>query len=172
MSEDYNWVNVDRKEYLCPADFGLGTRRGESCHEKSPVLGALKDLLANDWKGCRIFWMGDYSSIPETTSSHLFNVMKADCDAAGYPGDMIGMVYETYKNVSGLYKEAEANVRREIGYYLDEIASGTPYGRNEYKIDPKDPFKGLFQRNGRSSKYVINYTQKTGYSLGRTHISY
>lgn len=24
MGEYYNWINVDKREYICPADFGYG----------------------------------------------------------------------------------------------------------------------------------------------------
>lgn len=26
MGEYYNWVNVDKKEYICPADFDYGNK--------------------------------------------------------------------------------------------------------------------------------------------------
>ena len=30
------------------------------------------------------------------------------------------MIYESYRNVSCLFKEAEKEIREEIGYYLEE----------------------------------------------------
>lgn len=30
MGEYYNWVNVDKKEYISPCDFGFGNKRTES----------------------------------------------------------------------------------------------------------------------------------------------
>ena len=35
MGEYYNWVNVDRKEYICPADFDLGNKLLES---SAPIM--------------------------------------------------------------------------------------------------------------------------------------
>ena len=86
MGEYYRWVNVDRKEYISPADFGYGSKRYESCGYTNEVLGALRNLLFNEWKGCRVFWMGDESLLPENNDSDLFSIMKAQCDALGSRG--------------------------------------------------------------------------------------
>ncbi len=39
MGEYYNWVNVDKKEYICPADFDYGNKFHESMHKDSMELG-------------------------------------------------------------------------------------------------------------------------------------
>lgn len=126
MGEYYNWVNVDRKEYICPGDFNYGNKRYESCQRDGEVLRALRDLLANEWKGCRIFWMGDECGLPEDTTNDLFNIIKMHCDEMGYGVYMFDTVLETYKNISGLYKATEKEVREEIGYFLEEISRGEP----------------------------------------------
>jgi len=171
MGEYYNWVNVDRKEFICPADFDYGNKSHESSHRESDVLRALRDLLDNEWKGCRVFWMGDECSIPEKIAPELFSLIAAHCAELGYDGDMFDTVCESYKNVSGLYKTAEKMVREEIGYFLEELASGNN-DRNEYGIDPENPFDGLFQREGKDFKYIINHTKKVCYSFEKTRILY
>lgn len=153
MGEYYNWVNVDRKEFICPADFDYGNKSHESSHRESDVLRTLRDLLDNEWKGCRVFWMGDECSISENIAPELFSVIAAHCAELGYDGDMFDTVCESYKNVSGLYKTAEKMVREEIGYFLEEIACGNRHERNEYGIDPEKPFDGLFLREGKDFKY-------------------
>lgn len=35
MGEYYNWVNVDKKEYISPSDFGYGSKFHESLHKDS-----------------------------------------------------------------------------------------------------------------------------------------
>lgn len=172
MGEYYSWVNVDRKEYICPYDFDYGSKRHESCHREGEVLRALRDLLANEWKDCRILWMGDEIGLPKYISDDLFTIIKRHCDEAGDYVDIYDMVIETYKNVSGLYKSAEKDVREEIGFFLAEIERGNKHERNEYGINPDNPFEGLFQRTGRDSKYIINFTKKVGYSFGKTKILY
>ena len=66
------------------------------------------------------------------------------------------MICETYKNVSGLFKEAEENVREEINYYLEDFKT---YGKldcfNEYGVDLTNPFEGLFVKRGKKYKYTI-----------------
>lgn len=172
MGEYYNWVNVDRKEYICPADFDYGNKKYESCYREGEVLRALRDLLENEWKGCRVFWMGDECSLPEGIAPELFSVIKKHCDEIGYGGDMFDTVCKTYKNMSGLYKSAEKRVREEIGFFLEEIARGNKHELNEYGVDPQNPFEGLFQREGKDFKYIINYTKKVCYSFGKTRILY
>ena len=172
MGEYYNWVNVDRKEFICPADFDYGNKSHESCHRDGEVLRALRDLLSKEWKGCRIFWMGDECSLPDNIANDLFATIKVHCDEIGYSGDMFDTVCESYTNVSGLYKAAEKDVREEIGFFLAEIARGNTNEINEYGVDPQNPFEGLFQRDGISSKYIINYTKKICYSFDTTKILY
>lgn len=172
MGEYYNWVNVDRKEYICPADFDYGNKSRESCHRESEVLRALRNLLENEWRGCRIFWLGDEKGLPEDCSNILFSTIKKHCDEIGYAGDMFGTVCETYINVSGLFKSAEKSVREEIGYYLEEIARGNRNERNEYGIDPNRPVEGLFLREGKDVRYIINYSKKVCYSFEKTKILY
>ena len=172
MGEYYDWVNVDRKEYICPNDFDYGNKKYESCHRDGEVLRALRDLLSKEWNWCRVFWMGDECGLPEDMSNELFAIIKKHCDDIGYTGDMFDTVFETYKNVSGLYKSAEKGVREEIGYFLEEIARGNRNEINEYGVDPLNPFEGLFQRDGVNSKYIINYSKKIGYSFGDTKILY
>lgn len=33
MGEYYSWINVDKKEYICPADFDYGNKFHESMHK-------------------------------------------------------------------------------------------------------------------------------------------
>lgn len=172
MGEYYNWVNVDRKEYICPADFDYGNKRHESCHRESEVLRALRELLSNEWKGCRVLWMGDESPLPETVDTGIFSVMKAHCDEIGYERDIFGTVCETYKNVSGFFKSTEECVKKEIGYHLAELKRGNVDDTNEYGIDLLNFFEGLFQREGKDFRYIINRTKKICYSFQETRILY
>lgn len=58
MGEYYSWINVDKKEYICPSDFDLGSKLYESLLVWNHCLGALYNLLSSDWKGDFIifFW--------------------------------------------------------------------------------------------------------------------
>ena len=172
MGEYFNWVNVDKKEYICPGDFDYGNKHYESCHRKGEVLLALKNLLANEWKGCRVVWLGDESSMPKNIAPEFFTLIQKHTEEMGYSGDIFDTVRESYKNKSGLFKSAEKNVREEKEFFLQEIQSGNKNECNEYGIDPENPFKGLFQREGQKFKYTINFTKKVYYSFEETKILY
>ena len=59
MGEYYKWVNIDRKEYLYPNDFGYGNKFHESMHKDSDPLHDLHTLLADEWRGDCMLWFGD-----------------------------------------------------------------------------------------------------------------
>ncbi len=172
MSEYYNWVNVDRKEYISPLDFGYGNKRHESMLRSNEFLRALHSLLSNEWKGCHVFWMGDETPLPDTIDSELLAIMKAQCDEKGYENIAVSdMVCENYRNLSGLFKAADAeDIKCEIGYYLDDLKASKSNLVNEYGIDPLNPYDGLFLREGADFQYVINTTKKVAYSFEDTKV--
>ena len=59
MGEYFDWVNVDKKEYLCPNDFDLGNKLHESAFAGNDLLEALYDRLSSEWKGDMIIFLGD-----------------------------------------------------------------------------------------------------------------
>lgn len=118
MGEYYNWINVDKREYICPADFGYGNKFRESIHKDSIPLCALHTLLNDAWKGDHVLWFGDECSVFNSPSSNIIQTLYAQSVEFGHPGDAFDMICETYKNVSGLFKEAEEDVREEINYCL------------------------------------------------------
>lgn len=173
MGEYYNWINVDKREYICPADFDYGNKFHESIHKDSIPLCALHTLLNDEWKGDHVLWFGDECSVFDSPSCNIIRTLYAQSVEFGYPGDAFDMICETYKNVSGLFKEAEENVREEINYYLEDFKT---YGKldcfNEYGVDLTNPFEGLFVKRGKKYKYIINHTKKVYYSLDETAVLY
>ena len=174
MGECYRWVNIDRKECITPWDFGFDCRLECSSQRKGEVLNALRDLMTNEWKGCRVFWMGDESLLPEPVESDFFAVMKRHCDELGYGrGGMSDTVYEAYKNVSCLFKAAEERVRENIQDDLDWMKESSENEIiNEYGIDFNDPFAGMFQREGAEFRFTVNTTKRVAYSFETTKIFY
>lgn len=145
MGEYYNWINVNKREYICPADFGYGNKFHESIHKDSIPLCALHTLLNDEWKGDHVLWFGDECSVFDSPSSNIIRTLYAQSVKFGYPGDAFDMICETYKNVSGLFKEAE---------------------------EETNPFEGLFVKRGKKYKYTINHTKKVYYSLDETAVLY
>ena len=164
MGQYYCWVNVDRKEYLCPNDFDLGNKLHESMWANNVLLCALWELLSDDWKGCRIVFLGDECHAHDDISNEVLDILlkqQADSKCSGY---LFDTVLETYRNVSCLFKAAEQDVRNEIGYYLNAYKTDGYNPPNEYGIDVSDPYKGLFLREGKAFQYIINRSKKIGYS--------
>lgn len=171
MGEYYNWINVDKKEYICPRDFGYGNKFHESIHKDSIPLHALHILLADLWKGDRVLWFGDECPVSKYHQNNVIKFLYEQSADFGYPGDAYDMIWESYKNVSGLFKEAEEEVRKEIGYYIEDYKeTGVLDCVNEYGIDLDSPYEGLFLISGRRYRYTINYTKKIYYSLDETDI--
>lgn len=172
MGEYFDWVNVDKKEFICPGDFDYGNKFHETVHKDSVPLLALHTLLNERWAGDHVLFLGDECNVPEDRHNYIYGLLTRQYKAYPDGGYTWDMVFETYRNVSGLFKETEKEVRPEIGYYLEELRNHEEYAHNEYGIDINDPFKGLFVMTGRRRRYVLNHTRKVCYSLEETKILY
>lgn len=168
MGEYFNWVNADRKEYLSPYDFDLGSKRSESMYRGNELLKALQDLLSEEWKGSRILFLGDEKNVSQETDNPTLKLLYEQTVAFGSPGSVSDLVDETYRNVSGWFMEAEEAVRSEIQFILEDEENE----HNEYGIDRDDPYAGLFLRAGKEFRYTINHTKRVYYALGETGIRY
>lgn len=169
MGEYFNWVNVDKKEYLCPNDFGYGNKSHETRHKNNPVLRALHELLSSRWCGDQVIFLGDEGTIPSDTPVPVLQKLDDQAASSGY----FDYICENYRNVSCLFKEAETQVREEIQCYLEDLKRGHPCASiNEYGIDLAIPYDGLFLQTGKSFRYVINHSKKVYYSLSETKILY
>ena len=171
MGEYYDWVNVDKREYISPSDFDCGNKLHESMRPGNKFLCALKELLSEEWAGDHVFFMGDEKGIPADTENETLKILhKHISPEADNGGDAYDTVIETYRNVSCLFRDAEPDVRREILFYLEDLEDGITDLTNEYGIDASNPFEGLFLRNGRDFPFTVNHTKKVYYSLERTKI--
>ncbi len=173
MGEYYKWVNIDKHEYISPGCFDYGSKYLETMHKDSVPTLALHVLLSDRWKGDRIIWFGDECPLTGDEPYEVIRELYKESVDYGFTGDAEGTINETYKNVSGLFIEAEDWVRSEIEYYVEDQKNGTGYfGINEFGVDVEHPFDGLFQGKGRRFKYTINQTKKIAYSLEETRILY
>ena len=173
MGEYYKWINIDKHEYICPADFDYGNKYTETVHRDSEPTLALYTLLSDRWKGDHILWFGDECPLTGEEKYEIIRTLYKQSADYGYPGDAEGMIFETYTNISGLFSEAEKYVRPEIESFVEDQKNHTGYNDvNEYGIDIEHPFDGLFMEKGRRFRYTINHTKKIGYSLEETKILY
>ena len=172
MGEYFDWVNVDKKEFISPSDFGYGNKLHETMHRDSDPLLALHSLLAERWAGDHILFLGDECNVPEDTHNYVYELLTRQYKLYPDGGFTWDMVFDTYRNISGLFKEAENEVRREISFFLEELNNYDEDVHNEYGVDINDPFEGLFTLTGCRRRYVLNHTQKMCYSLEESKILY
>lgn len=169
MGEYFDWVNIRKKEFITPSDFDYGSKFHESRHKDSDVLHALYELLSDRWKGDPLVFLGDDINIQEDTSVPLLQELQRQTGGT----DHIDFIYENYRNVSCLFKKAETEVRENIIGFIEDVQRVSGFRNpNEYGIDIRNPFAGLFSLHGKLFRYVINHTKKVYYSLNETRILY
>ena len=156
MGQYFQWVNADKSEYINPGDFGMGVKLYESSWEPNGVLAALYDLLSSDWEGDLIAFVGDYVDQSKNLDNPIAKRLFEQIESSGYKGCLIDYQDEVCKNVSGYYKEAEESVREHINNMIEHDG----FEFNEYKVNPNNPWEGLFVRSGRYFRYTINDAKK------------
>lgn len=170
MSEYFQWINITKSESLDGSYFADSAIKlwGASGPQQGH-FPALHTLLRDRWKGDRILFWGDEFEFSETLLNPALRSLAQQAFEAGYADAIDEFVHTTYREVAALFREAETEVRREIRFYLETI-SEDPDDRmpNEFKIDRKDPFAGLFQCTGKRSRYVINCDKKLCYAMDKT----
>ena len=160
MGEYYDWVNVDRKEYICPSDFGMGNKLLESSNRHNSFLCAFKELLGNEWRDSRIVFLGDSKELSPNDDNETLSLLYKQSEECGYKGFGIDTIVETYTNISSWFSAAEKEVRREIEYYLKEIEIGEKEPFIEYSVNPDNPYENFFKRHGKEYRYTVNYSKK------------
>ena len=169
MGEYFDWVNVNKREYICPGDFDYGNKFHESLHKNNSVLRGLYELLSRRWKGDPVVFLGDEAEISKDTPYGLLRDLLAQAGTNHYHD----FICENYRNVSYLFRDAEKEVREGISNYIYDIKDrGSFEYANEYGIDIRRPFAGLFSLKGRTFPYIINHTKGVYYSLSETPILY
>ncbi len=168
MGEYYDWVNIDKKEYICPSDFDLGNKLHESAFAGNHFLGALYNLLSADWKGDSIVFLGDQTNITEKDTNPVLRRLSVERQAWGEPGYDADYVTEKYKCVSGLFKEAEKRGRHEI----ELMIKFNDFRDNCYRVEREGPYKGLFERKSAFYRYTINHVRHEFFDIEKTRLTY
>ena len=178
MSEFYCWVNVDRKEFLAPCDFGYSGRYHGSMQRDGDVLLALYALLSDEleWKGDQVLFLGENCHVPAHPQIEILRILHEDT-LRHDTGHYYDTVIETYWNRTAQFKAAENELRPKIEDTLAWIKScgkdwSTDSFFHEYRIAPSRPFNALFWKEGRKFRYIINHTKRVYYDLSRTVIRY
>ena len=167
MGEYYDWVNVGKKEYICPSDFNLGNKLYETAFAGNHLLGALYSLLSSEWKGDSIIFLGDETNITEKETNPVLRSLSLERQAWREPGVDADYVIDNYTCISGLFKASEKEVRDEIAYIIDN-----DFEYNIYGIKRENPYDGLFIRESRFFRYTINHSKKEFFDIENTRLTY
>ena len=162
MGEYYDWINIDKKEYLNPISFDYGSKFRESTSKSNKLLGALQTLLANEWKDDHIIWLGDETEIVKDSANIAINMLYNQ--TIGYGKRIFSPAFiEDYKDVSVYFKEAQKETQEELDYIIANYYDDRVI--DYYKIDINDPYKGLYEKTIKWYRYMINHTKKIYYDV-------
>lgn len=168
MGEYYDWVNIDKKEYICPYDFGLGNKLYESVWAGNDLLGALYSLMTGEWKDDLLIFLGDEGQISEHDENPALQKYFAQYKHEMKAGHISSYAYiDDYKDISGLFKASESEVREEIQWMIEN----NDFKLNYYQVDPSNPFAGLFLRDSRFFRYTINHSKRVFFDINSFHFT-
>lgn len=168
MGEYYDWVNIDKKEYICPGDFGLGNKLHESVWAGNGLLGALYSLMADEWKDDLLIFLGDEGQISEHDENLALQKYFAQYKHETQAGYIFSYAYiDEYKDIAGIFKESEPVVREEIQTMIEY----NDFDHNYYNVDPSKPFEGLFIRESQFFRYRINHSKRVFFDIHKCHFT-
>ena len=61
MGQYYKIINVDKKQTIYPFDYGNGLKLMEWSYDRNDIVLVLLNQLGNEWKGDRVYVVGDYA---------------------------------------------------------------------------------------------------------------
>lgn len=161
MGEYYSWVNIRKKEYIDPGSFDLGQKLHESTLDGNPLLSALYALLDEEWKYDPLIFLGDEIDINDNNLNPTLHQLYLQKKAWGETGYADDYVTDQFRNISGYFKSSEQEVRPEIQAMIND----NDFEFNYYKVNPDDPFSGLFERDGKHYRYTVNRTKKEYFDI-------
>lgn len=105
MGQYYKIVNVDKQLYISPLDMNNGAKLMEWSYHRNSMVLALMNLLANEWKGDRVYVVGDYAE-SDNPEEPCYEAVKMLEEEMGLPTEEIGSIYgyasERFRNISAL----------------------------------------------------------------------
>lgn len=82
MGQYYKLVNFDKKEFVEPWPLDCGAKLTEWSYNRAPMACALMNLVAGKWKGDRVYVVGDYTDL-ENTSVNWYEACKEISNEVG-----------------------------------------------------------------------------------------
>lgn len=104
MGQYYKVINIDKKEYMESVG---GLKLMEWSYNRNPLVLNLMRKLANDWKGDRVFVVGDYAVSVDDEESYDYKKLveiEKDLDIYGkkkdgYNVSLYGYAYDNFKEI-------------------------------------------------------------------------
>lgn len=125
MGQYYMVVNIDKKQRLEPWSFDNGAKLMEWSYNGNMLVRAMINLLSTDWKGDRVYVVGDYADT-EDMGEIWAKTYKAVIDELGIDEkkhSLFAYADEYFENVSHMAdvtdRNWEAIVNRQTGQYID-----------------------------------------------------
>lgn len=116
MGQYYKVVNVDKQLYFTPREVGEnGAKLMEWSYNGNEMVLALMNLLANEWKGDRVYVVGDYAEA-DNSKEPCYEAVKAlegelKLAENGEVNTICGYASEYYTNVSALTDKEDHGLR-------------------------------------------------------------
>lgn len=112
MGQYYKIVNVDKKEFLEPWSFNNGAKLTEWSYDRNPMVLAMMNLLAGDWKGDRVFVVGDYAE-DDDVNEPCYETLRDLINELGIRDEVV----DSYPD--SVYKYATRNYEKVYFYTVD-----------------------------------------------------
>lgn len=115
MGQYYRVVNVDKKLYFTPWEVGgNGAKLMEWSYHRNEMVLALMNLLANEWKGDRVYVIGDYAEADDPEEP-CYEAVKALEEEMKLAEKDIGTIYNyadlNFTNISALVDVEDYRLR-------------------------------------------------------------
>ena len=147
MGEYYDFVNLDKKEYLSPSPFGSGNKLFECTHVDDEFINCAYTLMNNEWKNDTVLFLGDESNLNSNGNCIIQKIIDK------YGKNPIDDVWEEGVNISRLFKVVEKEMTGPNAiYYSENKLLEVNYINKVYKIKE-------YSREFIFFRYVINHTK-------------
>lgn len=157
MGQYYKLVNIDKREIVEPWAIGCGAKLMEWSYCRAEMACALMNLMAENWKGDRVYVVGDYAEADDPKEP--FYKALADTLREIGAGDLYGYASEKFRNITGNvdteFKDWQYIYNHETKQYIDLRQCPVEWAwcdteKNEYFISKVAPLPLLLAMgNGR-----------------------
>jgi hypothetical protein len=161
MGQYYEIVNIDKREYLDPHTMGCGAKLMEWSYNRTEISLALMNLLADRWKGDRVYVVGDYAECDDKKEV-WYNTLLGIEKELGFDDLKMAVVFQEYIHgkTSGVIFTADT-ISMEDSTVCINAAEGECAGfvsgkakSQEYKVNKKTKEYTLENQNGNILKDV------------------